>query len=61
MIWPVLHSGQGFPTGWLHSNWRIDPTVVLAAFGITAAYILLTGTLNNRRPDAVERQTTARQ
>lgn len=55
VIWPILHGGEGFPTGWLKSDWRIDPTVVLAAFGIAAAYILLTGHFNAARPDAAER------
>ncbi|MBX3070622.1 MAG: cytochrome c oxidase assembly protein [Thermomicrobiales bacterium] len=59
--WPILHSGVGFPTGWLHSNWRIDPTVVLAAFAIAAAYVLATGHFNNSRPDAAERIVTRKQ
>jgi cytochrome c oxidase assembly factor CtaG len=59
--WPILHSGVGFPTGWLHSNWRIDPTVVLAAFAIAAAYVLATGHFNNARPDAAERIVTRKQ
>jgi putative membrane protein len=58
---PVLHGADGFPTGWLHSNWMIDPTVALAAFGLAAGYILATGTLNARRPDAVERTVSTRQ
>ncbi len=61
MFFPILHGGVGFPTGWLHSDWRIDPTVVLAAFGIGALYVLFTGTLNARRPDAAQRTVTRSQ
>ncbi|MEZ4498741.1 MAG: cytochrome c oxidase assembly protein [Thermomicrobiales bacterium] len=52
---PTLHSGVGFPTGWLHSDWRIDPSVLLVAFAMAAGYTLLTGTRNAKRPDAAER------
>lgn len=58
---PVLHGADGFPTGWLHSNWMIDPTVVLAAFAFAAGYVLYTGTFNARRSDAAERPVTTRQ
>jgi putative membrane protein len=58
---PVLHSGEGFPTGWLHSDWRPDPTVVLGVFGLMAAYVLWTGSLNRRRADYVNRPVTTSQ
>lgn len=58
---PVLHGADGFPTGWLHSNWMIDPTVVLAAFALAAGYVLYTGTFNARRPDAADRAVSGRQ
>jgi putative membrane protein len=40
---PVLHGVDGFPTGWLHSNWVPDPSVVFVAFVLAAGYVLLTG------------------
>lgn len=58
---PVLHSGEGFPTGWLHSNWRPEPTVVLGTFALMAGYVLWTGSLNRRRPDYAERPVTSAQ
>ncbi len=61
MIWPILHGGEGFPTGWLHSDWRIDPIVAVVAFVIAAGYILYTGTFNRKRPDARERVVSGSQ
>jgi putative membrane protein len=55
-----LHSGVP-PTGWLHSDWAPEPTVVLSAFALAAFYILWTGPLNRRRPGSEERQTTGKQ
>lgn len=56
----VLHSGAP-PTGWLHSNWRPEPGVVLSTFLLAALYILWTGPLNRRRPGAENRPVTGRQ
>ena len=56
-----LHSGTGYPTGWLHSDWIPDPTVVISAFLIAAAYLLYTGSMNQRRPDAADRPVTTKQ
>ncbi|CAN5771147.1 cytochrome c oxidase assembly factor CtaG [soil metagenome] len=64
MTWtplPVLHGADGIPTGWLHSHWMIDPTVVLAAFALAAGYVLSTGTFNARRADAADRVVSTRQ
>ncbi|MER3439108.1 MAG: cytochrome c oxidase assembly protein [Chloroflexota bacterium] len=40
---PVLHTGAYPPTGFLSSDWAVDPTVVLAVIGMLAAYTYLTG------------------
>jgi putative membrane protein len=47
---PILHGANGYPTGWLHSSWTIDPLVALSAFLLTAVYIVYTGSFNQRRP-----------
>lgn len=43
-IIPLLHAtGQASaPTGWLHSAWRLEPTVVLGVFALIAAYLWVT-------------------
>ncbi|CAN5525651.1 cytochrome c oxidase assembly protein [soil metagenome] len=58
---PVLHGQDGFPTGRLSSDWAIDPTVVIVAFAILAAYVLYTGTFNARREDAEKRPVSTKQ
>lgn len=39
---PPLHVGAPDPTGPLHSDWNLQPTVVLAVFGLVAAYFYAT-------------------
>jgi putative membrane protein len=43
----LLHAGTFYPTGWLHSDWRPEPAVVLGIFALIAAYLWFTGP-NNR-------------
>lgn len=45
----------------LWTSWRIDPTVLIGVFALAAAYILLTGPLNDRRVDAAARSVTRKQ
>lgn len=47
------------PPWW--SSWSLDPQIVLGVFALMAGYILFTGSLNDRRPDAAERVVTTRQ
>jgi cytochrome c oxidase assembly factor CtaG len=47
------------PPWW--SSWSLDPQIVLGIFVLMAGYILFTGSLNDRRPDAAERVVTTRQ
>ena len=44
---PSLHTGGSYPSGWLHSDWRPEPTVILGVFALIAAYLWWTGP-NNR-------------
>jgi len=44
---PLLHAqGAAYPTGWLHSNWKFEPTVIVGAIVIAALYIIWTGSKN---------------
>ncbi|MCO5220837.1 MAG: cytochrome c oxidase assembly protein [Thermomicrobiales bacterium] len=56
----LLHTGPP-PTGWLHSDWRFQPAVLLSTFLAAAAYILVTGPINRRFPGSEHRPVTSRQ
>jgi cytochrome c oxidase assembly factor CtaG len=43
---PLLHTGQPEPTGWLHSNWRPEPSVVIGVLALIALYVVWTGSRN---------------
>jgi cytochrome c oxidase assembly factor CtaG len=43
---PLLHTGSPEPTGWLHSNWRPQPTVVLGVLLLIGLYVYWTGSRN---------------
>ena len=58
---PLLHAGEADPTGWLHSDWSVQPTVALGVFGIVVAYLAWTGPLNRRRPGAEARPVSGGQ
>jgi cytochrome c oxidase assembly factor CtaG len=42
----LLHTGGAYPEGWLHSDWRPEPTVILGIFALIAAYLWWTGPKN---------------
>jgi putative membrane protein len=51
---PLLHAGEPEPTGWLHSNWRLEPTVALGVLILIGLYIHWTGSKNrNHRDEAI--------
>ena len=58
---PPRHGGAPEPSGWLHSNWTLEPTIVFGLFVLVVAYIAWTGPLNRRRPDVDVRVTTKSQ
>jgi putative membrane protein len=43
---PILHARGAYPTGWLHSNWHLEPTVIIGAVVLAALYIVWTGSKN---------------
>lgn len=47
---PIAHVIGSNPTGWLYSDWRPQPTVVVGLFALIAGYLWWTGA-RNRRPD----------
>jgi cytochrome c oxidase assembly factor CtaG len=42
----LLHTGGPYPDGWLKSDWRPEPGVILGAFAMIAAYVWWTGPRN---------------
>ncbi|MGH2534279.1 MAG: cytochrome c oxidase assembly protein [Thermomicrobiales bacterium] len=61
LSFPILHAGDGYPEGFLHSAWRFEPSVVLGVFALIAGYVAWTGPLNRRRPGFEERPVTGGQ
>ena len=48
-IWlnlPLLHAGSSEPTGWLRSNWRPDPSVIVGVLLLIGLYVIWTGSRN---------------
>jgi cytochrome c oxidase assembly factor CtaG len=43
---PILHTGGPYPSGWLHSDWRPEPTVILGIFVLIGLFLWLTGPKN---------------
>lgn len=39
---PLLHAGGIDPTGWLWSDWNIEPTIAIGLLALTAAFLWLT-------------------
>ncbi|MFM9107762.1 MAG: cytochrome c oxidase assembly protein [Chloroflexota bacterium] len=58
---PSFHAGEPDPTGWLWSDWRLDPGVVVVLFLAAVAYVIACGP-RNRAPDGSQlRPVTAGQ
>jgi putative membrane protein len=57
---PILHSGGVDPTGWLWSDWNVEPTIAIGLLTLVALYLYLT-----RHPadaeEASERPVSGRQ
>jgi putative membrane protein len=41
---PLLHAGGVDPTGWLWSDWSIEPTIAVGLLALVAGYLFLTRT-----------------
>lgn len=39
---PLLHAGGPDPTGWLWSDWNIEPTIAIGLLALLAGYLFLT-------------------
>lgn len=59
-VLPYLHTGPP-PTGWMYSDWRFQPAVLLLTFVVAAGYVLVTGPINHRFPGSENRPVTGRQ
>ena len=58
---PLLHAGQPEPTGWLHSNWRPEPSVVIGVLALIGLYVIWTGSRNRDVSGRQIHQVTAGQ
>jgi len=58
---PGQHAGGADPTGFLWSDWSLEPTVVLGLFALLALYFWWTGPRNRSRPGHADRPVTTRQ
>ena len=56
-----LHTGGPYPSGWLHSDWRPEPSVILGVFGMIAAYLFWTGPRNRTADGAPRNPVSDRQ
>lgn len=56
-----LHAGEPDPTGWLWSDWRIDPMVAVGVLAAAAAYVIATGARNRDADGNQLRPVTAGQ
>ena len=48
---PLLHAGEPEPTGWLHSDWRPEPMVVIGVLILIGLYTRWTGSKNRNHRD----------
>jgi cytochrome c oxidase assembly factor CtaG len=49
---PLLHAGSVDPTGWLWSDWNIEPTIAIGLLVLVAGYLFLTRTDATAGPTA---------
>jgi putative membrane protein len=54
---PLLHAGGVDPTGWLWSDWNIEPTVAIGLLVLVAGYLYLTRGVNASRPSTRAQKT----
>ncbi len=56
---PLLHAGGVDPTGWLFSDWNVEPTIAIGLLAMLAGYLYLTR--DTGAGSAPERVTTGKQ
>jgi putative membrane protein len=54
---PLLHAGGVDPTGWLWSDWNIEPTIAIGLLVLVAGYLYLTRGENAARPTTRAQKT----
>ena len=47
---PLLHAGSVDPTGWLWSDWNIEPTIAIGLLVLVAGYLFVTRTVTTSSP-----------
>lgn len=58
---PLLHFDGTYPEGLWHSNWEMDPGVLLLGFFLIAGYLAIIGPINERYPGHEERTVSRKQ
>ena len=54
---PLLHAGGVDPTGWLWSDWNIEPTIAIGLLVLVAGYLYLTRGEDASRPSTRAQKT----
>jgi putative membrane protein len=57
----LLHFAGEYPEGLWHSNWEVEPQILLSGFLLIAGYLALIGPINERFPGYEQRTVTSRQ
>ncbi|MFN8591741.1 MAG: cytochrome c oxidase assembly protein [Thermomicrobiales bacterium] len=52
LTFPPLHAGGIDPTGWLWSDWNVEPTIAVGLLVLAAGYLVLVGRRGNASPDS---------
>jgi putative membrane protein len=58
---PLLHFDGTYPEGRWHSNWEMDPQILMLAFVLIGGYLALIGPLNERTPGHESRTVSRKQ
>jgi len=58
---PLLHFDGNYPEGFWHSNWQMDPQILMLGFVLIAGYLALIGPINERFPGHESRTVTRKQ
>lgn len=60
-IFSLLHFDGSYPEGLWHSNWQVEPQILLTGFLLIAGYLAIIGPINERFPGHEQRTVSSRQ
>jgi putative membrane protein len=58
---PLLHFDGEYPEGLWHSDWQVEPQILLTGFLLIAGYLALIGPISERFPGHEQRTVSSRQ